>query len=63
MMGRIAALMSRADSGAGDKAALLKALAPFLAESRRQKLEKAARLAKMAKLAGAAFGEGSGGIV
>lgn len=39
----------------GDKAALLTALSPFLGEERRRKLQKAMRLAKMARMAGAAM--------
>lgn len=47
-----------------DKAALLKALSPYLREDRRDKLQRAMRLARAARVAGAALhefgGEGSG---
>ena len=64
LLSRIGRLMSRAGGGDSGKTALLKALSPYLAESRRAKLEKAIRLAHMAKLAGIAFEEygGSKGV-
>lgn len=58
MLGRIGSLASKmGGGGSGDKTALLKAISPYLAEKRRDKLAKAMQLARMARLAGAAFGE------
>lgn len=51
-------------SGAGgdsDKTALLKAMGPYLAPKRREKMEKALKFARMAKIAGSAFKEYGGG--
>ena len=59
MFGRIAALLG-STSGRGDKSELLHALTPYLRPARQAKLKKALRLAKMAKLAAAAFGDGEG---
>ena len=63
MLGRLQGLMGSLSGQGDDKAGLIKALAPYLREERRAKLEKAMRLAKAAKLAGAALGEfgGEGG--
>lgn len=63
MLGRLQGLMGSLSGKGDDKAGLFKALAPYLREERRAKLEKALRLAKAAKLAGAALGEfgGEGG--
>ena len=63
MLGRLQGLMGSLSGKGDDKAGLVKALAPYLREERRAKLEKAMRLAKAAKLAGAALGEfgGEGG--
>ena len=57
MLGRLQGLMGSLSGKGDDKAGLFKALAPYLREERRTKLEKALRLAKAAKLAGAALGE------
>ena len=50
--------------GSGDKTALLNAIAPYLREDRRRKLQKAMRLARAARLAGVMLtefgGEGDG---
>lgn len=55
-------LLGNAAAG-GDKAALLRALAPYLQPERRQKLQKALRLAQAARIAGVALdsfgGDGS----
>lgn len=61
MLGRLQGLMGSLAGQDDGKAGLFKALAPFLREERRVKLEKALRLAKAAKLAGAALGEFGGG--
>ena len=61
MLGRIGSVMAKLGSGGNDdKTALLKAISPYLAEKRRDKLAKAMQIAKMARLAGAAFGEMGG---
>jgi len=62
MLSRISSLMTSAGSGS-DKANLLHAMAPYLKDSRREKMEKAMRFAKMAKIAGIAFREYGGGDV
>lgn len=51
----------RQETGPDDKRALLQALAPYLSEKRRGKLERALRLARMAKLARLAMGEMNNG--
>ena len=61
MLGRLQGLMGSLSGKDDGKAGLFKALAPYLREERRVKLEKALRLAKAAKLAGAALGEFGGG--
>lgn len=60
MLGRLQGLMGSLSGKGDDKAGLFKALTPYLREERRVKLEKALRLAKAAKLAGAALGEFGG---
>lgn len=62
MLSRISSLMSSA-GGENDKASLLRAMTPYLRDSRREKMEKAMRFAKMAKIAGIAFREYGGGDV
>ena len=54
LISRLGSLMS---SGESEKTALLNAMAPYMSETRREKLKKAMRFARMAKLAGAMFGE------
>ena len=61
MLGRLQGLMGSLSGQDDGKSGLFKALAPYLREERRAKLEKALRLAKAAKLAGAALGEFGGG--
>lgn len=63
MLGRLQGLMGTLSGQDDGKSGLVKALAPYLREDRRARLEKAMRLAKAAKLAGAAIGEfgGDGG--
>lgn len=59
MLSGIAKMMS-AMSDTGDKTALLEAIKPYLAENRRSKLDRAARITRIARLAGAAFSEQGG---
>ena len=59
LVGQLKGLMGGSGSG-GDKTALLNALAPFLREDRREKLQKAMRLARAAKIAGVALREAGG---
>lgn len=65
-MGLLKGLLSPSPSdgnGNGDKTALLNALAPYLREDRRKKLQKAMRLARAARVAGVVLNEfgGEGG--
>lgn len=62
MLARISSLMSSGQRGS-DSAALLRAMAPYLRGERREKMEKAIRFAKMAKIAGIAFKEYGGSDV
>lgn len=59
MLRRISELLG-GSGGRGDKTDLLHALSPYLRPERQAKLKKALRLAKMAKLAAAALGDGEG---
>lgn len=61
MLSRISSLMF--SSSGSDKAGLLRAMTPYLKDARREKMEKAMRFAKMAKIAGIAFREYGGGDV
>ena len=58
LLGRIASLMQ--SGGEGREQALLKAMAPFLSEKRRGKLDNALRLAKLARIARLAMEQGGG---
>jgi len=58
MLGRLSALMGR-DEGS-DKRALLEAMKPYLSEKRRQKMDRALRIARLARIAGIAMGEMEG---
>lgn len=60
MLRRISALMGASDSGSSDKRALLEAMKPYLSEKRRQKMDRALRIARLAKIAGIAMGEMEG---
>lgn len=51
----------QADCGGNDKTVLLTALKPYLREERRNKIDKALRIAKIARIASSAFGEMGGG--
>lgn len=61
MLARVGKLLSGAGGGGSDKTALLKAMGPYLAPKRREKMEKAMKFARMAKIAGVAFKEYGGG--
>lgn len=54
-------LVNEYTSGKNDKAALLNAIKPYLKEDRRQKIDRAAEIAKLARLAKVALHEFSGG--
>lgn len=56
MLGRIQALMGNSNKPA-ESEALLRAMQPYLSEKRRVKMDKALKLARLAKLAGFAMGE------
>ena len=58
LLGRIASLMQ--SGGEGREQALLKAMAPYLSEKRRGKLNNALRLAKLARIARLAMEQGGG---
>lgn len=57
MLGRLSSLMNSAPQNGNDKKALLEAMKPYLSEKRRQKMDKALRIARLAKIAGIAMGE------
>ena len=56
MLGRIQSLMGGSQKPGGSEA-LLMAMQPYLSEKRRVKMDKALKLARLAKLAGFAMGE------
>ena len=59
--GGLASLMqSVAGGGKDDAQALLEAMKPWLSEKRRHKVDRAVKIARMAKLAEMAMGEGAG---
>lgn len=57
MLGRIQRLMGGMDQKPGESEALLRAMQPYLSEKRRLKMDKALKLARLAKLAGFAMEE------
>lgn len=59
MLAGLGRVMSAAGAGS-DKAALLEAIKPYLAEKRRGKVDRALKIARIARIAGAAFGENGG---
>lgn len=62
MMKMMGKLFSNSSSG-GDKAALVAALGPYLKPERRQKLEKALKISRLAGIAGIAISEmGEGNV-
>lgn len=61
LLQRLTKLVQRAGNGENDKAGLLRAMTPYLREDRRIRLQKAMRLAQLARLAGLAMEEYGGG--
>jgi len=61
MLQRMMKVMSGMKQGPDENTALLEAMKPFLKEKRRAKMDRAIKLAKMAKVAELAFGD-MGGI-
>lgn len=59
MMSKVGKLLTNS-GGDNEKTALLKAMQPYLSKERRDKMEKAMRFAKIAKMAGMAFSEFGG---
>ena len=57
MLGRLGRLFHSAQAGEGRQQALLEAMKPYLSEKRRSKMDRAMRLAHMAKLAQLAMTE------
>ena len=60
MIGLITRVMGEYSGTKNDKAALITALKPYLKEDRRQQIDKAAEMAKLARIATLAFSEFSG---
>lgn len=60
MMGRLQNIMGRSGAKSSSSEALLRAMQPYLSEKRRTKMDKALKLARMAKLAGFAMEEFGG---
>ena len=56
-LGKMSRVLSRAGADSGREHALLEAMKPYLSEKRRSKMDRAIKLAKLAKLAGFAMGE------
>lgn len=56
-MGRISRILSAVNSGDDNKTALLKAMEPYLSEKRRGKMDRALKIAKLAKVARLTLGE------
>lgn len=57
MLSRIQRLMNSSQAGPSNQEALLQAMQPYLSEKRRNKMDKALKLARFAKLAGFAMEE------
>ncbi len=62
-MGKMLSGLMKSSSSGNDKAALVAALGPYLKPERRQKLEKALRISRLAGLAGLAMSEMGDGNV
>lgn len=60
-MGRIGRLINAQNSNPGAGQAMLQAMRPYLSDKRREKVDKALKIARLAKLAGLAMGEMEGG--
>jgi hypothetical protein len=61
LLAKLAAGLQGAESTAGRERALLAAMRPYLSEGRREKMDRAVKLARMAKLAQRVMGEMGGG--
>ena len=61
-LGKLASLLRQEQQGDDKKQALLRALEPWLSEKRREKLERAMKLARLSRLAHLALGEGQGDV-
>lgn len=59
-LGRISRLLSAGSAGDDNQRALLEAMKPYLSPKRREKMDRALRLAKVAKIARLAMGEMGG---
>ena len=62
MLGRITRLLREDQSGDDHKRALLAAMRPYLSEKRREKLDRAMKLARLSHLAKLAMGEDGGHV-
>lgn len=60
VLGRISRALSTQSAADRDKTALLEAMKPYLSEKRRNKMDKAMKIAKFARIARAAMGESGG---
>ncbi len=62
LSGLLGKIIPAARSENSDKAALIAAMAPYLKPSRREKLQKALQISRVARIAGLAFGEEEGHV-
>ena len=62
LIGRVAKLLREEQSGDDHKQALLTAMRPYLSEKRREKLDRAMKLARLSHLAKLAMGEDGGHV-
>ena len=60
MLAKLAAALQGAENAPGRERALLAAMRPYLSEGRREKMDRALKLARMAKLAQRVLGEMGG---
>lgn len=60
MLGKLMGLLKTGASGDSERTALLNAMKPYLSEKRRTKMDKAMKLARIAKIAELAAGEFGG---
>ena len=60
MLGKLMGLLGKGSSGDSERTALLNAMKPYLSEKRRTKMDKAMKLARIAKIAELAAGEFGG---
>ena len=58
LLGRLSGLLRSAQAGDSRQEALLAAMKPYLSPGRREKMDRAVKLARMARLAQLAMGEG-----